>query len=97
MNQSPEVSACAAIHEAKTGIKPSQDVLCIVECIYRVGSQLEQIGLKHTVEGSKPLPKSEIQKLLRDAYNIESEDEITEYLHECYMMGYDSEKEVQFG
>lgn len=90
---STEVSTCAAMYEAQTGKKASENVLRIIEGTYQLGKRLEELGRKHATEHHQPIKEREVQKLPREICDSETEREMKEYLFECYMAGYNAGKE----
>ena len=90
---SAEVSTCAAICEAQTGKKVSEDVLRIIEGTYQLGMRLEELGRRHAAKCDQSIQESEVHKLTREIRDLETEREINTYLFKCYMAGYNAGKE----
>ena len=91
---STEVSTCAAIYEAQTGMKVPEDVLRIIDGTHQLGMRLEELGRKHAAECYQPIHESEVQKLTREIRDLETEREINKYLFECYMAGYNARNKI---
>lgn len=90
---SAEVSTCAAMYEAQTGKKVSEDVLRVIEGAHQLGMRLEELGRKHAAECYQPIQEREVQKLTRKIRDLKTEREINKYLFDCYMAGYNAGKE----